>query len=442
MRVPSPHFAAFFLLLVGAGLAVGPAPAAADGGGNVSLYVVPDDVDDPSGVETAVTDGDAEPAGKLVVGDRLAVVVDSERLASDLEERNGSTTERFFAALEGEADLRVVQTNPKPERATKVVRLGPANASVHRNGSTVYVLVETGELTFERSRSGENEPEPVSDGERYAVTFGYDLEEFAKGGPEVGLYTTASEFIGGPTYTYDPLPPEVLNRSVTVNIEPEGGHFARAALEGGRNVTAPVERVERSDNRGVTLDLRDVEPGTGYVLELVHDGEVVDRHEGTVREPRATLRDVNVTEVDNWTAVNATANLSHGVEVRVLNEDEERLGWTAVPPGNETAVSIELRGSAEELVVRAAREQGAGRAYYEGVGTTIDFSDRQVRDPLSTPTPTPVATESPTATATVTATGTRTDADGDTTTDDQPGFGVGVALAALLAAGLLARRRG
>lgn len=446
MRVPSPtlHLAAV-LLLVGVSLAVGAAPAAAEtaaadadgGAGNVSLYVVPDGVDDPADAAAAVDDGDAEAARTLVVGDRLAVVVDSERLAEDLEARNGSTTERFFAALADEADLRVVQTNPAPERATKLAALGAANASVHRNGTTVYVLVDTANLTFVRTRSGADEPEPARDGERYAVTFGYGLEKFAAAGPEVELYTTESRFVAGPTRTYDPLPPEVVNRSVQVNIEPESGLVARLTLDGGGNVTVPVETDDRSKWRRATLDLRDVQPGTAYALELVHDGDVVDRYEGTVREPAATVTNVTVTEVDNWTAVNATATLSHGGEVRVFNEDGDRLGWTAVPPGEETDVSITLRGEADELVVRAAREQGAGEAYYADAGTTIDFSDRQLRDPLATPTATPT----PSPTASTDSTGRNTEPIGESPTDDQSGFEGAVAVVAALLASLLCARR-
>lgn len=454
MRVLSPHFATLVLLLVSAGLAVGASPAAADTAGNVSLYDVPEDVDGPDDLPAAVDDGDADTAGTVVAGDRIAVVVDSERLAADLENRNGTTTERFFAALQGDADLRVVQTNPPASRVRKVVRLQSGDATVHRNGSAVYVLVDTGELTFERPRSSGNEEVPLADGDQFAVTFGYNLSQFAADGPEIELYTAHSEFVDGPTHIYDPLPPEVVNRSVRVNVEPEERLVARLALEDGGNVTAPVEPVEGASNHRVTLDLRDVEPGTGYELSLVHDGEVVDRYEGTVREPTASVTNVTVTEIDNWTAVNATANLSHGGEVRVLNEDDERLGWTSVPPGNRTDVSIRLRGSADELVVRAARETGASEEFYAGTTTTIDFSERELRDPLATETPTPtdspaetareLGNEADTATATGTGTGSGTGSDADggaSPTDDQPGFGAGVAVTALLAVALLARRR-
>ena len=444
MRVPSPTFATLLFLLVGAGLAVGAAPAAADDAGNVSLYEVPDDVDGPDDLPAAVDDGDADPADKVVRGDRLAVVVDSERFAADLEDRDGTTTERFFAALQGDADLRVVQTNYAPGQVRKIVRLRPGDATVHRNGTTVYALVDTGELTFERPRSSGNERVELEDGDRFAVTFGYDLRQFAADGPEVELYTTPSEFRDGPTQTYDPLPPEVVNRSVTVNVEPEDDLHARVDLEDGRNVTAPVGPVPWASDPGVSLDLRDVAPGTGYVLELVHDGAVVDRHEGTVRAPTASLTNATVTMIDNWTAINATANLSHGGEVRVVNEDDERLGWTSVPPSTRTKVTIRLRGSAERLVVQAAREAGAGEEFYDGAGTTIDFGDRQLRDPLATETATPTETprETPQELENEAETTSGTDGDdGASPTGDQPGFGAGVAVSALLAAALLARRR-
>lgn len=434
MRVPTLHLAAL-VCLVCAGHVVGAAPAAA-ADGDVSLYQVPDGVDDARAVEAAVEGGAAERADKLAAGDRLAVVVESDRLAADLENRSGSTTARFFAALDDEADLRVVQTNPQPERATKLAALGPEDATVHRNGSTVYVLVDTGGLSFERA--GDGESEPLRDGERYAFTFGYGLDEFAAEGPAVELYTTPSEFNTGSTNWFAPLPPEQVRRSVTVNVEPEESHVARITLEDGREVTDEVGQVEWADRPGVTLDLREVDPGTDYVLELVHDGDVVDRYEGTVREPEATVTNVSVAEIDDWTAVNATANLSHGGEVRVVNEDGDRLGWSAVPPSVETDLSIRLRGSAEELVVKPAREVGADERFYAGSWTTVDASDFRIRDPLASPTPTPTDT----ATATATGTGTATATDSDTSPEeDQSGFGVAVGVAALLATALLAWRR-
>ncbi|QLD89722.1 PGF-CTERM sorting domain-containing protein [Natronomonas salina] len=436
MRAPTPHFAAL-LCLVCVGLAVGTAPAAA-ADGDVSLYQAADDVDDAADLEAAVADGSAAPAEKLVAGDGLGVVVESDRLASDLENRSGSTTERFFAALDGEADLRVVQADPASDRAAKRTRLGPENATVHRNGSTVYVLADTGGLTFERAGDDDGEPEPLRDDERYAFTFGYDLDETAADGPAVDLYTTPSEFNTGSTNWFAPLPPEEVRRSVTVNVEPEERHVARITLEDGREVTDAVGPVEWAEKPGVTLDLRDVEPGTDYTLELLHDGEVVDSYEGTVREPEATVTNVSVTVVNNWTAVNATANLSHGGEVRVVNEDGDRLGWSAVPPSAETHVSVRLRGSAEELVVKPAREVGADERFYAGSWTTIDASDLEIRDPLASPTPTPMDTATATPTGTATDASTASDASPE---EDQPGFGVGLGVVALLATALLARRR-
>jgi len=429
-------------LLVGTALAT---PALADDGdgdhgddtdADVALYEVPDGADDVAAAAAAVENGTAAPASRATLRDDLLVVVGSERLAADLEDREGSTTERLVAALEGEADLRVVQTNPAPSRSTKVAALGPENVTARRDGSRVYVRVDLAAVGFARTRVGEDDPEPLRDGERYAVTFGYDLSAFPDGGPEVELYRSAARFDAGAVY--DPLPPERVNRSVTVNVEPETELAARLVLP-DRNRTAHA-RPGPDDARRVTLDLRDVDPGTPYVLELRHDGDAVNRDEGTVREPSATLRDPTVAEVSGWTAVNVTATLSHGGEVRVLNGEGERLGWASMPAGNETRVSVRLRGSADELVVRAARQEGAAAEYYPAATTTLDVSDRRLRDPIRSPTATP---------ETVTADGdgggpddgTETEAGDGAAVDDQAGFGAGVAVAALVTALLLGRRR-
>lgn len=419
MRPPALQLAVLALF----GVAVlGATPvAAADNGGNVSLYQVPDGVDDGVALERAVGNGSADRAEKLALGDAIGIAIESERLADDLASRNGSTTERFFAALDDEADLRIVQTNPTPERSTKRTHLGPANTTVHRNGSTLYVLVDLENLTFERS-GDTPDPEPLRDGEAYAVTFGYGLDELAADGPEVELFTTPAEFTTVSTYTYVPLPPERVNRSVRVNIDPDDRLFVRTRLDSGENVTAPVESVEWLSSPGVSLDLRDLDPGTGYELTLVHDGDVVDRYDGTIRTPEATMRNVTVVDGGDGVVVNATVTLSHGGEVRAFDGDGERLVRRRVPPGTETRVSVGLDGSVEELVLRAAREEGASEEFYADARRTLDLGDQ--------PGATPTVTET---------TATKSDTE-RSPAEDQTGFGVGVAVAALSAT-LLARRR-
>lgn len=446
--------ALLFVTVLGLGLGAAGATSTANAE-DVALYAATVGLDDADAVESAIANGTADPADEVVAGETLVVAIDSERLASDLDSRNGTTTDRFLDAVAGDADLRIDQTNPGPQRTRKVVRLGRENATAYRTGVTTYVLVETDAVEYRRYRPGENDPADLRDGDRFAVTFGYDLDDHEIAGPEFDLYATEAEF--SQFDSYDPLAPEVVNRSVKVNVDPEDAVVARMTLDGGRTLTDAAGPVDWSGWPGVSLDLRGVEPGTGYALELVHDGEVVDRYNGTVREPDATVHDAEVTEVEGYTAVNATAELSHGGAVRVLDEEGTELGSAPVDPDTKTDLTVRLRGEATgELRVRAAREEHASAEYYDGPESeaTVEFGDREVR----TPTPTVSATPEPTATTTSvspdeTSTShspdeTATSASPDATSTSAspgvervPGFGPVAGLVAVVALVLAALRR-
>lgn len=458
MRVPVLLCTSAISLIAVLGLVALPTVAASDAA-NVTLYRATDvDLDGVDAVEAAIGNGTIEPPDEVVAGETLVVAIDSERLAADLDSREGSTTDRFFEATADDADLRFVQTQATtpPSRPQKIVTIGPENATVYRNDTTTYVLVDTASIDF--NYSYQNEPAELRDGDAFAVTFGYDLDGFPTDGPSFDMYTTRAEFFSSSSL-FDRLPPEVVNRSVTVNVEPDESLLARATLDGNRTITAPVESVEWSSSPVVSLDVRDVEPGTEYAVELIHDGKIVDRHEGTVRTPRATVTNVEVVEVDGWTSVRVTAALSHGGEVRVLNDAGDVLGadrldadGRSITPGDEANLTIELRGEATEtLHVRAVRHDPFGEKYYRGpdAEAIIDFGDREIQ----TPTPVPTATSTPSITPTLAPstqpTPTRPPRAGTETTEVTPlpdvelsGFGQIASLVALVAFVLVATRRG
>lgn len=170
-------------LLVLVALAVGP-PAggavesaeSAETGENVTVYRASNATfENSQSVEVAIANGAVEPADKVALGDTLVVAIESERLADAMNTANGSTTARFFTALDGDAEFRVVQTNPTPQKNRKIASLGRDNVTVHRNGTTVYAVVETGDLAFEYRRV--HRPAEIYGGERFAVQFGYDLPD-------------------------------------------------------------------------------------------------------------------------------------------------------------------------------------------------------------------------------------------------------------------------
>lgn len=384
---------------------------------NVTVYRTQDaSFEDGRAVEAAIANGTLEPADDLVVGDTLVVAIDSPRLAEAMDAGDGSTTERFLDALSGDADFRLVQTNPTPMKNRKVASVGSANVTAHRNGTTTYALVETDDLAF-RYRSV-NRSARIHGGERFAVRFGYDLAELPRGedpaAPVVGFHPFRAQFDTN-GYWYEPLPPEWVRLRVNVEIEPDESLLARVSLDDGRTIPAPVGSDHAPGPGRVWLDLRSVEPGTEYDLELVHDGTVVDRYNGTVREPRAALSNATLTWYGGGTAVGVTVSASHGGKVQVLDESCDVLGSTWIAPGGDRRVTVELWTEGghrvqfrPDVLVRVARHRGASGALYRGTAgwTTADYDGGPCppESRPSTPTPTPTSTATPTPNATPPAT--------------------------------------
>lgn len=435
--------AATALLLLIA-LALGPAPAtASDDVENVTIYRASNTtLEDAEAVEAAIANGTIDPADRMLVGETLVVAIESERLAERMDAGSGSTTERFFEALDGDADLRIAQVNPGRQADPKVALVGPENVTVHRAATTVYVLVDTGAIEFQYYYPPKDRyrPAPVWNGDRFGVGFGYHLDELSvtgwrdPTGPEVTLYTSRGEFS---TFDrYDPLPPEVVERSVRVTVDPDESLVARVALEDGRTITGAVETGNGSGFYPVSLDLGCVEPGTDYALELVYDGIVVDRYDGTVVEAQATLTDPEIVEyreqhggwIVNQTAVEVTATLSHGGAVTVRDGLDRNLGTRSVEPGVEKRLRIPLRGEpAQDLRVLALREDGAAETFYRGPSTEL-VVDPETGDLLSTnraatgtsnPTTT-ACTPTPESTGTATSTPTPTNPAIRSTTGSTP----------------------
>lgn len=416
-------FAAIPIALLALVLSMSPATAA-HATGNVTAYQASDAVDgNATAIESAIENGSLRPAEELVLGDSLVVAIPSDRLASSMAATNGSTTDRFFAALtDTSAEFRIIQTNPTPQQTRKVARLGQANVTVYRKGSMTYLLVDTGNVTFHHR--GSNRSTDIFGDERFIAHFGYNVTDYpddaASASRPFGLHPVHGTFYSG-RYTYDPLPPEWVQLSVNIEIEPVRSLVVRATFEDDRTITKEVEPAEPGFKH-IWLDLRPIAPGTDYTLELVHDGLVIDRYSGTITRPRAVISNATLTEVstelrvtrdgqrvtnriDNHTAVNATVTLTHGGKVQVLDRDCEQVGYAWVEPGNETQVTMKLwrdgtplRGLNQRVYgvrLRALRNQGASHPLYDAGRPTatlnINGSCRNLAQ-----TPTPPATPSPT----------------------------------------------
>lgn len=402
------------VVTVGLIATVGVSTAAASDGGNVTAYRVESaSFTDAETIERAIANGTLEPAQKVVVGETIVVEIASVRLARNLSTGNGSATRRFFDHLEGPATFRMIQTNPSPQRNRLIGELGPNNVTVYQRGPTVYALIDTGELAFVYNRVRRSEE--IYGGERFALEFGYHLDEHPLGRPYdstgavIELYPTIGEFSSIP-YQYDVLAPEWVHRSVEVNLPPENSVSVRVFIhDTDRTMRISVSPEEYPDFTDLWIDLRDVDPGTGVTLELIHDGSVIDRQIGRITQPDATLSDVSIQTERNQTHVSINATLSHGGKIQVLREGCEEVGVERVDPGGPKLVTVDLWNDRGErihvqntsdygITIRALREDGAPRAAYLNTDSSkvMNWVGPHCGYPSREPTPTITTTEAST----------------------------------------------
>lgn len=455
------------LLLVIGGVIGTPAGAVEDGDvENVIVYRLSSLGDmDREAFLADLENGSIAPAERVVIGDTLVVPIESDRLADSLGSGNDSHTARFLDTIETNATLRIEQTNPSPQRQPKLARLGPENISVSTNGSTTYVFVNTSTLQFGPEGNPDAGVSDIYGGERFAVLFGYDMaanpdmSEY-EGVPVVEFHPSRATFYDNAWY--DPLPPERVDLPLLVHVPPTQSLTVRVSLPENRTITTsgPIEETGLDD---VPVNLRDVDPGTAYELELLYDGSVIDRYTGTVREPNATLSNVRLTTIGNQAAVKLTANLSHGGGVVALDQHCQNYGLEYVDPGTDQPMAIALYDrdgtmipAAEidrlPVVVRSLRGETATTPVYNDTGSYATFNTNVTCDrgtdtdstvhQTTTSRRTP-ATSDPTSTADSTTSSrapTTTGGGTQDTTTTVPGFTVPLGILGILAGLGIARR--
>lgn len=448
------HFASLVLLALVVGVALSGtvvADASPSEAANATLYVAEENAfEDAQDVESAIENGTLGPDDQMTIDQTLVVELDSERFAADMDDHNGTADEQFFATLDDGATFSLLETNPSPMRGAVTVPIGPDNATVYRNGTTTFVSIEMDAVEPAWLRDADPDPE-LRDGMALGVRFGYDLDddEYVALGEPVELYHVEAEMLG--PYSLSPpdlVAPELVNVSVKPNVEPDHGIEVRMELADGGTLVEETSEVSWSGFPGVSFDLRDVESGTNYTLDLVHDGDVVQRQNGTVLALDAELRNASVTVTENESAevrLNLTSDLSHGGQLQILDDSGERIGFEWVPRGTAN-VSVPLPSGSyddgefepEELRVHAVRRSGSVVDHYPGSGAelTVDVSDlfdTQEGTPTATPTETPTATPTTSPTDTPTATPTSDDEDGSATDVDGPGFTPALVFSVLVA---------
>lgn len=366
-------FAMLCVLLAASGTGVSTPTDTSDieGVENVSLYATADDnFDDAADIETAIENGTLETADDVIVGETLVIAIDSERLTADLSAPNSSSTERFFEMLADDIYFALIQQDVGPNVKAKTIGADPTNTKVYRNGTTAYLSLETDDLDVQFYPPWEESDADATlySGDRFAVAFGYDPTDLYRG-PHTTVYFNEAEFVDAT----DVVEPTVVTGTVRTHIPPERDLAIRTIFENGSTDT--VQLPADSASAEYSLDLRSVPPETTYTLELLHDGDVVDRHEGTIREPEATLQDANVTAIDDEEVdarITLSANLSHGGTVLVRDGFGARVGSRTVSPGRTTDLSIDLRFNEDgtidfdRLSVVAIRNVGDVEQRYPG----------------------------------------------------------------------------
>lgn len=328
-------------------------------------------------IEAAIDDGTLEPAETAHSSDTLVVEIESARLAEDLATREGTATARFFDLLDGDADLAFYQVDASPNVIPKELEVGPDNTTVYAAGNRTFLSIDTDavDVGYINTQSNQAPGPALEGGDTFAVTFGYDVTDPGHG-PTVAFHTANASFVEHSSV----LAPELVNRSVEVNVPPDQGVLVRATLDNETTITERPAPVSWAPSQGVSLDFRDVPPGTNYTLTLIHDGTVVDQQQGRVRSLSATLQnpDVRVPERESETpALQLSVNLSHGGKVAVLDGFGARLGSARLPPGT-TTVSIPLESEdpattldPDELRVLALRTDGQIEQRYPGEAATL-----------------------------------------------------------------------
>lgn len=346
---------------------------------NVTVYPAGDKTfENATDIENAVLEAGA-PAYH---GELLVIEIESERLADDLDERTGSTTDRFFAVENTTFEL--VQRGAGPMLAPIRSIPGLENSTVYRNGTTAYVVVDSGALEYRNFVKTVDtiEDSRISNGINMTVVFGYGLEMARTSNPpddapEFEFYTNRA-WLTAPDRSL-PLIPSVNELAVRMYTEPDDSVELRVLLDDGTTIS---DSVSGEGDLAWSLDLRDVSLGTEYTLELLFDGDVINEYEGTVTAPEASLRNAKVVEATtDEMVVNVTAEVTHPSDVLALTEDGETLTIEKAYPGEQT-VSLTVNSAnpdypTDKLQIRIEASVFAPMDSYEGDDTelTVDLTD-------------------------------------------------------------------
>jgi hypothetical protein len=232
-----------------------------------------------------------------------------------------------------------------------------------------------------------------------------------------------------PSAADEVVPPAVIHRPIRIFAPPEDSVRVRATFEDGKSIMVRPNWTPRFRTVDLSLNLSEVAPGTEYTLELLHNGEIVDRRTGTVVKPEATLHEIQL--IDDGTMMIRVA-LSHDGTLTVRDDGGQVIAEQNVSSGNETELLIPLPDDLRPPIhvssagnsqsdIQMYPEESAKEIIVENLRITTDMktSDELRQDITSTPS-TPDSPVTPTDTERTTA------GSSQTPTDSNQGAGLTV----------------
>lgn len=167
-----------------------------------------------------------------------------------------------------------------------------------------------------------------------------------------------------------PLAPEQATFAVSTNVEPQDEVILRAVVD---NNSVWEKRLAGGTSQ-IEFDFSNVTPPANITMELLVDGILVQRDNGTIRTPDAALRRPSLEIVGNDSVqgiLTVSGTLSHGGRMLVLNESGTVVGHQQISSedwSEETNLSVKLDNDGGEFEPSQLRIQ-ATRAYSVSSGS-------------------------------------------------------------------------
>jgi PGF-CTERM protein len=424
------------------------------------------------------------------LADAMVVRVSAPGLADAVDSQPGNTTtDRFFALLgDDRASLRMYEVAPSEQGPFKAIDVTDPEAVtvVPGEGDRFDLVTDPAALNGTLDRNGDERPDPGGapvgiesfDTYQFNFTFEGQSETIA-----ISVFPTVATVAANEPNNRPRVFP-AANQSIggTTTVAPGTRLDIELVVRGERGFSR--ERTVTVTNRSLseftaTFDLQDAVGARNISVVARLDGDPIGGADGRILDLSATLDAPDRSESREILRI-PRANLSQGGFVIVRPVGSDRIvGKQYLSPGVHEDVSVSLVPGIQADALnttlyvdfdgdRRFDGDGTDRPYRRPIGTVSTIVSLEAPStPVPTSPPPTTTTRPPTTSATPPPTTTRPPTTGTTppsgttvdpvagpetdvsttftpytfTVESGPGFGVAAALAALVALGLLARRR-